>query len=326
MVTVSYKRGSMRPIKTKFVKNALATPTVPVDQISHSLQDQWKQIDLVNPMDTNLVVVAGLAEHPTLKMNETFFWYHQFALCIEGEMVVQDLANGKVYRAHDGDLYYWAPGHRMMLGGKFKAFYVKTPIPSRWVNTHNGKQGVPMQELINETTFPASLPSEVKKVRPWPSGAPAMPRMKLVKGATKARPTATSGGTDDWRQVELINALDSDLTAVAGVVKVNSKGEFACYHRSHRVTVVLDGQAVNEDADTGEVYRGEKGDLFYWPPGLRHRLSGKFSAYFVETPITSRWVKGPKGVKRLNLTDLKGEIVRKASPPDEVMKGRLERA
>lgn len=325
MVTVNYKRGSLRPIKTKFVKNALATPTVQVDQISHSLQDQWRQVDLVNPPDTNLVVVSGIAEHPTLKMNETFFWYHQLALCIEGEMVVQDLANGNVYRAHEGDLYYWAPGHRQMLGGRFKAFYVKTLIPSRWVNTPNGKQGVPMQELINETVFPASPPSEVKKVRPWPSDDPARPRMKLVRGAAKARPTAASGGTDDWSQTELINALDSDLTVVAGIVDF-SKGELVCYHRSHRVAVVLDGQAVNEDADTGEVYRGEKGDLFYWPPGLRHRITGKFTAYFVETPITSRWVKGPKGVKRINLTDLTGEIVLKASPPDAVMKERLERA
>ena len=140
-------RGGMSPIRTKFVKSALSTKVRKVDDVSLIPFDDWRQIDLINPADTNITMVCGIADHPTTKMSEETFWWHQVALCIGGEMVVQDMSNGDVYRAHEGDLYYWAPGLRIRLGGVFQAFFAKTPIPTRWVNTPTGKMALNMFEF-----------------------------------------------------------------------------------------------------------------------------------------------------------------------------------
>ena len=220
-------------------------------------------------------------------MNEGFFYYHQLALCIEGEMVVHDLANGNVYRAHEGDLYYWAPGHRQMLGGKFKAFFVKTPVPTRWVIAPNGKQGVPMFELVDETIFEASPPDEVREVHRESLDTAVRPRMKFVRRALKAEPIHVSdndGPMNAWSQVDLINAPDSDLVVVAGIAEHPTEDGYICDHRRHQVALILDGEMDNEDLDTGVVYKAHKGDNLYWPPGRMLRISGKFRAYFVQTP------------------------------------------
>jgi ethanolamine utilization protein EutQ (cupin superfamily) len=328
VVTVSYRLGGVSPLRTKFVRNALSTPPVRVDSIGQSQQDAWSQVDLINPVNTNITVVSGIAHHPTRTLNEGTFYYHQLALCIEGEMVVQDLANGNVYYGREGDLYYWAPGHHQMLGGPFKAFFVKTPIPSRWVNTPNGKQGVPMFELVDETKLEASAPDETREVRPWSLGTKRGPRMKFIRGALQAKPimvTDTAGTLDAWSQVDLVNASDSDFTVVAGIAQHPTDTEFEWEHRRHQVTLVLDGELVSEDADTGVTYRGHKGDVFYWPPGIKLRLSGKFKAYFVETPVTSRWTSIPQGKRKVDLVNLQDEFLYEASPPDEVRKERLTR-
>ena len=149
----------------KFVKGALDTPTVKVDDPAGGVDSNWKQVDLVNPPDSNIVVVAGLAEHTSMSMFEHYFWYHQVALIIEGEMVIQDLDTGGVYKAKKGDLFYWAPGLKVMIGGKFKAYFVKTPVPLRWVNTPNGKKEIITYMLENETMLPGTPPVKTVKKR-----------------------------------------------------------------------------------------------------------------------------------------------------------------
>ena len=114
---------------------------------------------------TNIVMVSGLAKHTSKNMWEISFWYHQLALILDGEMVVQDLVTGGVYRANKGDLFYWAPGLRVRFGGEFRAFYVKTPVPLRWVGTPQGKKVLDMHTLEGETYHPGSPPEEIRKER-----------------------------------------------------------------------------------------------------------------------------------------------------------------
>lgn len=331
MVDVSYKPNprsaeDVSPTKTKFVKDALSTQPVTVDKIGQSFQDAWNQVNLVDPIDTNITVVAGIAQHPTRLMHENAFYYHQFALCIEGEMVVQNLANGNIYYGKPGDLYYWAPGLHIMLGGPFKAYFVKTPIPSRWVITPEGKQGVPMFELVNETRLEGSPPTEVRPVRPWQSGVNRGPRMKFLRGATDAPTTTvtdTAGKLDTWKQVELVNPTDTDFTAVAGIAEHPTNTEIEWKQRRHQVVLVLDGELVSEDADTGVTYKGHKGDVIYWPPGQNIRLGGEFRAYYVQTPITRRWISTAEGTRYMDLENIDGEGVYEDSSPDKISKERI---
>ncbi len=151
------------PPLIKFVKGALDTPLAKVDTPAGGVDANWKQVDLVSPPDTNIVVVVGLAEHTDMSMFEHQFWYHQVALILEGEMVIQDLDTGGVYRAHQGDLFYWAPGLRVKIGGKFKAYFVKTPVPLRWVKTPDGnKKEIITQWLDNEIVLPGTPPEETQ--------------------------------------------------------------------------------------------------------------------------------------------------------------------
>ena len=331
MVDVSYKANprnanELSPIRTKFVKGALSTAPVTVDSIGQSEQDAWNQVNLIDPIDTNITVVTGIAHHPTRTMHEGAFYYHQFALCIEGEMVVQNLANGNVYYGKPGDLYYWAPGHHQMLGGPFKAYFVKTPIPSKWILTPNGKQGVPMFELENETRLEGSQPTEVKPVRPWSSGVNRGPRMKFIRGATDATAMTvgdTAGRLDAWKQVELINPTDTDFTAVAGIAEHPTNTEIEWKQRRHQVVLVLDGELVSEDADTGITYKAHKDDVLYWPPGLNLRLGGAFRAYYVQTPITRRWISTADSVRYMDLENIDGEGTFKDSSPDKISKERM---
>ena len=74
--------------------------------------------------------------------------------------IIEDLETGGVYKGQKGDLFYWAPGHRHHIGGKFKAFYVKTPVPLRWTVSPEGKRVFDMLNLANETSYPSSPPNE----------------------------------------------------------------------------------------------------------------------------------------------------------------------
>ncbi len=149
------------PPLIKFVKGALDTPLEKVDNPAGGVDANWQQVDLVSPPETNIVTVAGLAEHTDMSMFEHQFWYHQLALILEGEMLIQDLDKGDLYRAQKGDLFYWAPGLHVMIGGKFKAYYVKTPVPLRWFRSPDGKKNeVVTQWMENEIVMPGSPPVE----------------------------------------------------------------------------------------------------------------------------------------------------------------------
>jgi hypothetical protein len=175
----------------KLVRNALNAPMTKVDVPAGGpgggVDDHWRQIAIVGPYDTGAAVDVAVGVHESRRMFEINFWYHQLALVLGGEMVVQNLDTGEVYRGHEGDLFYWGPGLHARLGGEFKAYGVKTPVPLRWVQTPQGKKEVVMQTLENEITFPGSEPDEVRPeiIRPRDT---SHPRIKFVRGAMAVDP------------------------------------------------------------------------------------------------------------------------------------------
>ena len=76
-------------------------------------------------------------------------------------MTIEDLETGGVFKGRTGDLFYWPPGHRHHIGGKFKAFYVETPVPLRWTISSDGKRVSDMLNLENETYYPSSPPDQI---------------------------------------------------------------------------------------------------------------------------------------------------------------------
>ncbi len=325
MVTFKpFSGGTGRP-ETKFIRGAANAETIPsnTEGLHSNMRSKWRQVDLINSVDTNLMVVCGIAEHTVEDVYECHFWYNQLALILDGEMVIQDMDNGEVYKAHRGDLYYWTPGHRHRHGGVFRAFFIKTPVPTRWVSTPNGKQGFDILHLENELLYPASPPDEIRKGGSEQSGAPKRKRMKFVRGVMDIEPHKVTGTKGALSQVDVINAGDSDLNLVAGVAEYKSDSAMDCDHRWHQIALILDGEAINEDVDTGKVYVAHEGDLFYWPPGLHHKVHGSFRAYNMQTPIRRRWVPTADGPKMMDMLNLESEMLYPASQPDEVRKDLL---
>ncbi len=152
-------------VNIKLVKGATTASTVEVDERTAIHMDSWRQVDLVNPADSNLGIVVGIAEHPRETMPEegTYFWFHQLVIILDGQMVIEDLDTGAVYRARPGDFYYWMPGHSHKNGGKFRALFVKTPVPLRWVVTTEGKKVLDTRRLEGETQYPGSPPDSVSR-------------------------------------------------------------------------------------------------------------------------------------------------------------------
>ena len=145
--------------------------------------------------------------------------------------------------------------------------------------------------------------------------------MKFIRSALNT-PTVsgsdTAGVMNAWSQIDLVDAIDSDLVLVAGIAEHPVEEGYLCVHRRHQIALILDGEMINEDLHSGKVYKATKGDLLYWPPGLNHRLSGKFRAYFVQTPTNRRWVMTSAGKKMIDLVNLEGEILNPGSGPDQV--------
>jgi len=80
---------------------------------------------------------------------------------IDGEMVVQDRDTKAVYRAREGDLFYWAPGLNVRMGGQFRAYFVRTPATWRWLKTPEGKKKrLNLFDIEGEMSYPASPPEE----------------------------------------------------------------------------------------------------------------------------------------------------------------------
>ena len=310
----------------KFVRGALDLPlskvAVPAGG-GAGVDENWYQLQLLNPPDTDDVMDAATAEHRSKSMYDVYFWYHQFAIVLGGEMVAQDLDTGDVYRGHEGDLFYWAPGLSLRLGGEFRAMGIKTPIPLRWVNTPQGKREMTMHLLDNEILLDGSPPDEVRDVsaRQRPPSEPRK-HMKFIRGALKTAPVKVDSPVSvgsDWWQVVLVGPMETNLTASASIANHRSKGSIECDHRWHQVAVILDGEMEVENLDTGEFYRAHKGDMYYWGPGLRHTVGGEFLVYAVKTPEPLRWLKGEGGSKEeVNLLRLGDEIIQPGTPPDEI--------
>lgn len=153
-----------QPPLMKFVKGATDPPLVYVDEGDQFVDASWNQVDLIDPVDTNHTLVSGIAEHSSNKTYRFEFKHHQTALILRGEMVVQNVDTGEIYRAREGDLFYWAPGLRIRIGGFFRAFFVQTPVVRRWLRTLEGKKTtLYLANLLDgEVPYQGSPPEEIR--------------------------------------------------------------------------------------------------------------------------------------------------------------------
>ena len=316
----------MAPTPIKLVRAALEVPTVKVAQPQGGgggVDDAWSQLQLINPSDTGDVMDSATAEHESMQMFEIHFWYHQFALVLGGEMVVQDLNTGEVYRGHEGDLFHWAPGLTVQFGGRFRALGTKTPVPMRWVQTPSGKKEVLMHTLADEILLPGAEPDEIRDIG---SNAPrSRRRMKFVRGATGAelvKVDSPATPSEDWWQVALVDPFDTDLVGSACIEEHRGRARIVRDHRWHEVALILAGDLTTENLDTGETFRAREGDLFYWGPGLRQSLEGEFRVLSVKTPEPHAWMTGGE----VDARALAEELRCPGTPPDEVVAEPLREA
>ncbi|MGE3148458.1 MAG: hypothetical protein AB7K04_05260 [Pseudorhodoplanes sp.] len=280
------------PVQIKLVRDIVNIERTKVDEPAFSgggVDSNWFQRQLINPPDSGDVLDSATAQHKSRSTYEAIFWFHQFALCLGGDMTAQDLTTGEVFRAREGDFYHWAPGTIIRLGGEFLALGIRTPVPQRWVRTASGgKKEVVMHTLKDEITFPGAKPDEVKPAQP----RPLQSRMKVVRGATKVK---MPGGSADVKRVLLVTSAESDLIGSCSIEE-RTRGRIAeQFHRWHQVGLMLDGELVTQNLDTGEVFRAKKGDLFYWGPALRHSIEGEYRMYTVRTPEPVRNIAGNTG-------------------------------
>ena len=318
--TVKASIKSMAPTPIKLVRRALELPRTKVavpDGGAGGVDDEWYQLQLINPPDSADVMDSATADHHSMRMFEISFWYHQFAIVLDGEMVCQDSATGEVYRGHEGDLFYWAPGHRMHFGGRFRALGTKTPIPMRWVRTARGKEERLMHTLPGEILLEGAAPDETREVREI-SPLPPRRRIKFVRGALNAEPVTVDspinrGGR--WQRVALVDPIDTNL---AGSVCIEARSGAEATRRDHRwheVALVLDGKLTTENLATGETFHAVKGDLFFWGPGLQQGLEGDFRIFSVKTPEPER-----------NAYGLDESSRHPGTPPDEVIEASMREA
>ncbi len=330
---ISNTKAPHRKPQIKFMKGALATSRIEAADtggISTSGIANWRQVDLVNTTDTGLVLVSGLAQHIGGDSYNSYFWYHQCALIVDGEMITQDLDTGGVYKAHPGDLYYWAPGHRHRTKGDFRAFFVKTPVPMRWVRGEDGtKRGVEVLEMDNEILYPSSPPDETRKdIVEQSEDASLQPKMKFIRDAVNASTVEVkdSGDLDieGIRRIDVVDPIDTNLALSIAIVEQPSGRAFRHHFRHHEIALLLTGEMIAYDLDTGGVYKAQEGDLFYWAPGLRLKTEGQCRIYSVRVPPPVRWIKTDQGMMAMDMFHLKGEYSYPASPPDEVRKEPIE--
>ena len=318
--TVKASIKSMAPTPIKLVRRALELPrtkvSVPEGGIG-GVDDEWYQLQLINPPDSADVMDSATADHHSMRMFEISFWYHQFAIVLDGEMVCQDSATGEVYRGHEGDLFHWAPGHRMHFGGRFRALGTKTPIPMRWVRTARGKEERLMHTLPDEILLEGAAPDETRQAR---QNAPLPPsrRIKFVRGALNAEPVTVDSPVNrggQWQRATLIDPIDTNLVGSVCIEARSGAEATRRDHRWHEVALVLDGELTTENLATGETFHAVKGDLFYWGPGLQQGLEGDFRIFSVKTPEPE-----------LDAYDLDESSRHPGTPPDEVVEEPLREA
>lgn len=318
--------------KMKLIKNVLNLPTIEVDNPEVLGVDRWKQVDILSPQETNLLAGAGIAEHPTESVWEPHIWWHQITLILDGRLTIQDLSNGNVYEGKAGDLFYWAPTLRARMGGKFRCYFVKTPMNTRWVKRPSGKMAFDLLNKDDGVVPQGAAPDYMRKGKSESklAGSPVHPRIKFVKNVAAIKPIKVDqpGKAVDvnWHNIAYVNPVDSDLVMKVGFTNHASKSFVDCDHRWHQIVLVRGGEMINEDVDTGEFFKGQAGDVFYWPPGLRHTVGGEFQVMASKTPEPLRWIMTPQGKKELNLFNVEGEYLYPGSPPDKVQKEPIQHA
>ncbi len=324
---VSYEdRKSHDQVRIKFIRGATSAPLVPVSSTSGG-SDAWRQVDFLNPADTNLMVVAGVSEHPTGNINEHQFWYHEVALVLDGEMLAQDMDTGAVYRAREGDLFYWAPGLRLRFGGAFRLYFVKTPVPIRWTKTPRGKKRTELLHLKGEYVYPGTPPDELRREKISQKDHPVQPKIKFIRGALQTNSLMVtempaSGVVQESADFEgsIVNPIDSNLVLETSTGEHHSNEPGYCDHKWHQMVLILDGEMVNEDLDTGAIYRGHKGDFIYFGPGLWHTVRGEFRVLATKAPPPRRYVRTATGVSKLYMSRLQNETLFPGTPPDYIQK------
>ena len=155
-----------------------------------------------------------------------------------------------------------------------------------------------------------------------------IPGIKHVSGAKNVQTVAVDDFDSiarDWAQIDLIDPKDTNLVMQSGIAQHTSDSVFEYLNTKHQVTFILEGNVVVQDVETGEVFKGTAGDLFYWGPGLRIRMGGKFKALYSRTPIVWRWTKTSEGKKKvLNLFNVPGETSYEGAPPDAILDKPME--
>ena len=320
----------------KFIKGATSARASRMDDDYSPSPGNFYQVDVLNPTDTNLMFVAGVAEHRSSNTFELRFRWHQILLVLEGNLTIQDIDTGDVYRAGGGDLFYWPPGANMRMGGDFKAYFVRTPATWRWIRTpEGGKKRLNLFEIEDEMLYPPSPPVEVRQE--LIDEGKSMPRykhrlIKFVRKALEVEPLEVNDlaqmPNDRWRQIDLINPSDTGTTVVCGIAEhpTHTMNPVVSYFWYHQTALIIDGEMTIHDLETGGVYKGQTGDLFYWPPGHRHHIGGRFKAFFVKTPVPLRWTTTPQGKKVYDMLTLENETSYPASLPDEVGSPPLKQA
>ena len=91
----------------KVVRDIRNLPLTEVNETEEIGIDNWKQVDLVNAIESGLTVNVSVGEHTSNTSWDTTFWWHEVALVLEGEMIVKDKLTGANYHGHDGDMFYF---------------------------------------------------------------------------------------------------------------------------------------------------------------------------------------------------------------------------
>ena len=317
------------PNKTpiKLVTGVRNVPLVEVDDTSQIGVDRWRQADLVNAAESGLTVSVSVAEHPANTSWDTAFWWHEVALVLEGEMVVEDKGAGATYRGGEGDMFYFDQGLQARIGGAFKAYLVRTPIPWRLARTSGGVRAVDLLRADDEVILAGSPPHEVRedvvaemKGREFPDRG----LMKFVKGATR-RPLGKVDSLgvsldENWWHAPLLEGVETNLLLSVSLASHSSRTmNFGHLHRWHQIILFLEGEMITEVLDTGEVYRARKGDFLYFAPGLKHRVGGDFKVFVFHTPVRWRYARAGEGYMATNsILETEGEALQPGSPPSEL--------
>ncbi len=311
--------------KIKLIKGAASAPITHVVNCNDLGIDAWMEAELVNPGDTGLAAVAGIAEHPSKRVFEYSGRAHQFVYILDGDMTVQNVDNGAVYKGTKGDLFYWGPDIKLRIGGAFRYYYVKTPVTTRWINNEGDVKAVDLLSLENEAIYQGAIPDEVRpgiveEGRSLPElDVTSIKLIKDVKGVEVFEVAESGGQVDrDWWHVNLLDGVEANLALRVGISNHRSAGMVYCEHKWHQIVLVLNGYMEVHNMDTGEVFKAKEGDLYYWAPGMRHRVGGEFKVLSVTIPARLRWFKTPNGNVIMNLAQrLDDEMVLTGHPPEE---------